>query len=573
MQDTFLQVFIVALGLIMCPNNDPRVEEWDDALSAGMQEHEQKLLREEKLNQEITPSGPFVLEDKNDAKMIPSDTNLHDNDLHEHLYEHVHCNTDSGLPQKFKSGIKMEAEGDKLQEPELQTTEIQEAQTYTKKGAPKTAETPRDCIWFIWKTFSILSFIHFFWKSRQRNSPKLKGMDSFLVTNIPKNIQLIDSESLHNFHSQCVVSSKKHGEDDFLEGLINDLLESMKKVCDENDSMAIENADLDDLHNIIVPLVPPKPYFFECLLSNHADDVLLYMQMCGQIQLVKKEQIQNGCQCQASDAADDVVCLHSDNEKVKMKSSNAFDKFLCKDSNMSKAGVGRWFQSTIREAWSRISFKYDFEVSICNSNIPGALTVWFRSGEKICFSMNPVIKFHRDSHFFIAPYSPKSLDTIWSLSLSKYEDAFLNEISKQFPTNSCHLQTLEIVLFLHKKQTTLTGSTALKDLHFKTALMHLVVRKDPSEWRPDFVAKRIQDILAFMMKSLKTKQLHHVLIGNPLAQDVIQLPTDFIQSDPVNLFYPLVVHECIYNNAVLHFQELLKNAQLVINDYLDKRLH
>lgn len=568
MQDTFLQLFIVALGLIMCPNNDPRIEERDDGLIAGMQEREQNLLREEdKLNQEITPSGPFVLQDENYAKMIHSDTSLLDNDLQKYLHENEHYKMDYGLPQKFK----IEAEGDDLQEPGLQTTEIQEAQTYTKKASSKTAETERDYILFIWKTFSIVSFFHFFWKTGKRISPKLKEIDSFLVINMPKNIQLMDSKTLQSFHSQCVASSKNIREEEFLEGFINDLLESMKKVCDENGGMEIENADLDDLHNISVPLVPPEECFFKCLLSNHADDVLPFMQMCGQIQLMKKEQIQNGCPCQASDAAGDMVCLlHRD--KVETKISKGFYKHLCK-KDLSKAEVGSWFQSTIRQAWSLISFKYDFEISICNSNISGALIVRFRSGEKMCFSINPVIKFHHDCHFFIAPCSPKSLDTFWSLSLSKYEDAFLNEISKKFPKNSCHLQTLEIAQFLHRKQTMLTGSSALKDLHFKTALMHLVLIKDPSDWRPDFVAKRIQDIFAFMMKSIKTKQLHHILIGNPLAQDVIQLPTELIQSNPVNLFHPLVVHECIYKNAVLHFQELLKNAQMVINDYLNKRLH
>lgn len=142
---------------------------------------------------------------------------------------------------------------------------------------------------------------------------------------------------------------------------------------------------------------------------------------------------------------------------------------------------------------------------------------------------------------------------LFSLSLSKYENDLLNQISEHLPDNSCHVQTLEIALFLQKKQTTLTGSSALKDLHFKVALMYLVLTKDPSGWRPDLLANRLQDLFDFLMKSLETKHLHHVLIGNPLAPNVDQLPTALIQSKPVNLFHPLVVHECMYKNAMMHF--------------------
>ncbi|KAF7663387.1 hypothetical protein LDENG_00211300 [Lucifuga dentata] len=58
MQDNFLRVFLLALGLIMYPNEDPRVE---DDMTMGMQVHKERLLREgEKLDayQEMTPVNP-----------------------------------------------------------------------------------------------------------------------------------------------------------------------------------------------------------------------------------------------------------------------------------------------------------------------------------------------------------------------------------------------------------------------------------------------------------------------------------------------------------------------------------
>lgn len=582
MQETFLQVFVVAVGLLVYPNNDPRIEEWDDALTAGMQEHEQKLLREEeKLNQEMEHGGHTELHEQEDEADLHSAKNQ---DATDQNHPDFKVDIRSVLLHKLKTDNETDARVLQVDHDDrtdvkgnLQKgTEANEmAQIHTKTPPSGKAELEKDYLWFIWKTISVVSFIHFFWKCKLRNSQgKQSRKRPALLSNMPNDMPRIESSTLQLFYSQCieVASDRKQREEEFLKGFINDLLETMTQVCSENGGMVIEKAEMEDVHNIIVPFTPPEPYFFECLYINQADDVLLDMQMCGQIKLMKNEKIQNGCPCQASDADDMVCLLHSESDKVKIKVSGAFDGLLSKkDSSLSKAEVSRWFQRTIRQAWSLISFKYNFELNIRN-NIPGAMIVRFRSGEKINFSINPVIKFGTGSHFFITPCSPIILDTFWSLSLSKYENDLLNQISEHLPDNSCHVQTLEIALFLQKKQTTLTGSSALKDLHFKVALMYLVLTKDPSGWRPDLLANRLQDLFDFLMKSLETKHLHHVLIGNPLAPNVDQLPTALIQSKPVNLFHPLVVHECMYKNATMHFQEMLKNTHVLINDYLGRGL-
>ncbi|KAK1885906.1 Signal recognition particle 54 kDa protein [Dissostichus eleginoides] len=47
MQDILLRVFVVALGLLTYPREDPGVENGDDFTTLGMQKHEERLLREE----------------------------------------------------------------------------------------------------------------------------------------------------------------------------------------------------------------------------------------------------------------------------------------------------------------------------------------------------------------------------------------------------------------------------------------------------------------------------------------------------------------------------------------------
>uniref|UniRef100_A0A3Q3IN99 Uncharacterized protein n=1 Tax=Monopterus albus TaxID=43700 RepID=A0A3Q3IN99_MONAL len=395
-------------------------------------------------------------------------------------------------------------------------------EVYTKILENETSEKAladweKDYLWYIWNMFSVISMIGFFRKYLGKKSQmKQDKVRAFPV--ITGKVQLPDSDTLQSFHSK----GGKWREDEFLEGFANDLLEIVG-TCD-----------------ITVHFNPPEPYTFQCLLwNNQASDLLPDMQLCGQIK-VAESKIQNGCHCQSSDA--DMVCLlHCDNEKIKTKMTIS-DGLCVKNTFLSTSQVTRWFQTTIKQAWAPISHKYEFELNIRYIDAPG-----------ICFNMNPVVKYNTDTHFYIAPCCPKNLDTLWTLSLTSYEDHLLEHLAKSLPENSCHIQTLEIACFLHKRQTSLSGSSALKDFHFKT-------------WKHNCVASRLQDLLDFMKGSLEKKLLHHVLIGNPLKQ-VIQLPTKFAQAKPLNLFHPLVVHKCIYRNAVMHFQEMLRNADMLIHDY------
>uniref|UniRef100_A0A8C9XVG0 Inositol 1,4,5-trisphosphate receptor-interacting protein n=1 Tax=Sander lucioperca TaxID=283035 RepID=A0A8C9XVG0_SANLU len=478
MQDTLLRVFVVALGLLTYPRDDPGVEEWDDITTVGMQKHEERLLRGEELGDEM--------------------------------------------------------------------------------GA--ITDWEEDYLWYIWNTVSIISMIRFFRKYLGKISQIKQGeARAFPVTCTAAEMPLPDSETLQRFHSKCIQASSENKWKEFLEGFAKDLLEAMRTVCDGNSGMVIEDFQIVDVCNIIVPFTPPDPYSFQCLLwNNQASDLLPDMQVCGRIQLMKNK-IQNGCPCQSSNSDDMVCLLHCETEEVKRKMTDVCAGLLCmKNSHfLSKSQVTRWFQNTIKQAWGQISHKYEFELNIRYIGAPG-----------ISFSMNPVVKVNADAHFFINPHSP-NLDTSWTLSLTGYEDNFLEHISKRLPANSCHSQTLEIAHFLHRRQTVLSGSSTLEDLHFKIALMHLLLTKDPSQWKPSNVACRLRDLLAFMERSLKTKLLHHVLIGNPLSQRVIELPAEFTHANTVNLFHPLVVHNCLYRNAVMHFQEMLSNSHMLIQDYVE----
>lgn len=645
MQDTLVRVFVVALSLIMCPRDDPRLEEWDDIATVGMKMHKERLLSGgDKLDHKMAPCREDVAHSDNkgpqgDVKKIPTEQNQSDQHISEKdemsAFEDVTVskqdseedgadnklpegeqfitNVDLSQPQNSKSEpdaslktsqtdheqehkrediqtdgsgrdpSRLQRQEEKPEEKEVFNSKEQESppsHRHRKTSENETlekaiADWEEEYLWYTWNIFSIISMIRFFRKYLGRTSQiKQEETRPSPVTCTAAEVPLPDSNTLQRFHSKCIQASsdKKWREDEFLEGLANDLVDAMKTVCDRNGGMVIEGFQMVDVCDIIVPFSPPDPCSFHCRLwNNRASDLLLDMQVCGQIKLVENK-VQNGCHCQSPDADDMVCLLHCETEKVKMKSTDVCDGLLCMKNSpfLSKSHVTKWFQSTIKQAWALISHKYEFELNIRYIDAPGALIVRFRSGKKINFRMNPVVKFNTDAHFFITPCSPNNLDAFWALSLTPYEDRFLEHLSKHLPENSCHRQTLEIVHFLHKRQTALSGSSVLKYSHFKTALMHLLLTRDPSQWKPKYLACRLRDLLAFIEKSIEKKLVHHVLIGNLLTQEVIELPAEFTQAKPVNLFHPLVVHNCIYRNAVMHFQEMLRNAHMLIKDYVDQ---
>ncbi|XP_028265037.1 inositol 1,4,5-trisphosphate receptor-interacting protein isoform X2 [Parambassis ranga] len=614
MQETLLRVFMVALGLLMCPRDDPGLEELDDFITARMQRHEGKLLREEaKLDQEASPvsektahtdsEGP--LDDrKNTGQHVTAVNKIPNLETTE---DSEKGSADHKLPQ---GGVTAKSDPSEPEtalktsqiSPELNTKDIQPDGSSTVPGerqenlveSSKEQKTPHshihtktsenktskksvvdwesDYLWYIWNMVSIVSTIHFFTKYLKR-CYLLKQGGTFSAMCTAADVLLPDVSTLQHFYAKCVqVSSEKtRRKEEFLEGFANDLLQAMRIICDKNGDMLIEDFHILNECEIIVPLNPPEPYSFQYLLcNNQASDQLSEMQLCGVIKLVENKKIQNGCYCQSSDADEDMVCLlHCDSKNVKTKKIDACDGLLCSRSTpfLSKSQVTRWFQGTIKEAWMMISHKYEFELNICYIDAPGALVIRFRSGKKINFSMKPVVKFNNKAHFFITPWPSKDLDTFWTLSLTTYEDHLLEHLSKSLPENSCHIQTLRIAHFLHRRQAALSASSVLKDFHYKTALIHLLLTKDSSQWKPDDVVCRLRDLLDFMESSLERKLLNHILIGNPLS-GVIELPAELIKAKPVNLFHPLVVHDCIYREAVMHFQEMLKNADMLIQEYV-----
>ncbi|MGH0129384.1 UNVERIFIED_CONTAM: hypothetical protein FKN15_024113 [Acipenser sinensis] len=440
-----------------------------------------------------------------------------------------------------------------------------------------------------WSTLSLIIFLMIeIWRQDFQDGSaqdfNSEEEDYLVIGNISQKTTLPDKVVLASFHDNCIRIS---GNDfwrmrEFVEGFADDLLEALRSVCNRDADMEVEDCtgvgsmyenwrvSKPLLCDLIVPFAPPEPYRFQFQLwCCSGNDVPPDRQGCGRIKVVKANEDGSGCLCGKSNLGEDMLCLlHSKNETP--RANNTTEDLLCSKNTpyLAKDQVMKWFQISITKAWNRISHKYDFELTFRNLDSPGALKVKFRSGKVIIFNITPVVQFEDTDAYFVSSFNSSSPpDVYWSLSFAVYEKNLLKSLAKKLPDSPCHLSCLQIVSFLHQKQSSLTGKSGLTNYHLKTALLHLLLSKAPSEWHPEHLEKRLRDIFRFLEKSLQEKKLYHALIGNKQVSKDILIPAQFQASEPLNLFRPLVLQGELYAKTVESFHEMLRNAPVLIQEY------
>ncbi|KAM9847448.1 inositol 1,4,5-trisphosphate receptor-interacting protein [Aulostomus maculatus] len=442
---------------------------------------------------------------------------------------------------------------------------------------------------FSWYFWSAVSFIIFFTIEMGRvdfadsEMRPVDDEDVFLESgSISPNTMLLDKDILSNFCDKCTYSSAHETwrVREFVEGFADDLLESLRSVCDRDADMEVGDfVGIGSMFeswkvckplmcDLIVPFSPPEPFSFKShLWCDPYSGVTPDMQGCGMIKVTREKD----CLCGSANLGEDMLCLlHSRTDALVVECSP--DELLCSKNTpyLAKDQVMKWFQISVTKAWGRISHKYDFEVTFRSLDAAGALKIRFRSGKVIMMNVIPVVQLEGTDAYFV-PHFPSDCgsfpDPYWPLSLAVYERDLLKHIAKRLPHNSCHLHCLQIVTFLHRKQAGLTGKTGLTDYHWKTALLHLLLRKRPFAWSAENVERRLRDVLGYMQRSLQEKRLLNVLIGNSKLPGNIQVPEMVRKAEPVNLFRPLVLQQNLYAATVRHFQEMLRNSTVLIQEY------
>lgn len=444
--------------------------------------------------------------------------------------------------------------------------------------------------WYFWSTVSFIIFFTIEMCRLNLADTEIRAVEDEDVFSengsVSPRTMVIDKDVLSNFCDKCTYTSSHENwrVKEFVEGFVDDLLESLRSVCDREADMEVGDfVGIGSMFeswkvckplvcDLMVPFSPPDPYFFQFQLwCSPFSDMPPNMQGCGKIKVTGFGENGEGCLCGSANLGEDMLCLlHNRNDIPKVDLST--DELLCSrnTSFLAKDHVMKWFQISVTKAWGRISHKYDFEVTFRNLDAAGALKIRFRSGKAIVLNIIPVVQLEDTDAYFVSHFpsdSDSSPDAYWPLSFAVYERNLLKHFAKRLPQHSCHLHCLQVVSFLHRKQTGLTGQSALTNYHFKTALLHLLLSKRPSVWGIQSLEHRLRDVLSFLQRSLQEKRLYHVLIGNNKLPQDFQVPEIIRKAEPINLFRSLVLQRELHAATLRHFHEMLKNAPVLIQEY------
>ncbi|KAM8924703.1 inositol 1,4,5-trisphosphate receptor-interacting protein [Pelodytes ibericus] len=374
---------------------------------------------------------------------------------------------------------------------------------------------------------------------------------------------------------------------EFVEGFADDLLEALRSVCNRDADMEVEDSvcvgsmyenwrvNKPLVCDLIVPFAPPEPYQFKCQPWFMEQSVSPDKQGYGTIRVYGPDDEAAGCVCGKTKLGEDLLCLLHSQDIIVNKNVNGEMDLLCsKNSNfLATDRVMKWFQTAVTKAWSKISHKYEFDLTFSHLNCPGALRVKFKSGKVISFNITPVVQYEDSDLYFISHFPSmqdqqnETCNIHWILSFAVYERRFLKEIAKHLPDNSCHLSCLQIMAFLYAKQCHLTGSNGLTTYHLKTVLLHLLLSRPYPDWANVMLEDRLRDMFKSLEKCLLEKKLNHFMVGNPKLPQYVNLPDVFHFAEPLNLFRSFVLNRDLYQKTLAMFYEMLKNASVLINEY------
>ncbi|XP_022042540.2 inositol 1,4,5-trisphosphate receptor-interacting protein [Acanthochromis polyacanthus] len=474
---------------------------------------------------------------------------------------------------------RLEMEQAKL-EKELSQMESKQKETSLEEGYS----------WYFWSALSFVIFLTIEMCKVDFTEAEIRPVedeDVFSETgSITSRMMVLDKDILSNFCGKCTYAAAHENwrVREFVEGFADDLLESLRSICDREVDMEVGDfVGIGSMFeswkvckplmcDLIVPFSPPDPHSFQYhLWCSPSSNIPPDMQGCGKIKVTRFGESEEGCLCGSANLGEDMLCLlHSRNDTARV--SHSPDELLCSKNThfLAKDQVMRWFQISVTKAWGRISHKYDFEVTFRSLDAAGALKIRFRSGKVIVMNIIPVVQLENTDAYFVSHF-PSDCDSYpdpyWPLSFAVYERNLLKHFAKRLPQNSCHLHCLQIVTFLHRKQSGLTGKCALTNYHLKTTLLHLLLSKKPSAWGAESLEHRLQDVIGFLQRSLQEKRLNHVLIGNSKVPKEVRVPEMIRKAEPINLFRSLVLQRELYAATVRHFQEMQRNAAVLLQEY------
>ncbi|XP_062995528.1 inositol 1,4,5-trisphosphate receptor-interacting protein-like 1 [Elgaria multicarinata webbii] len=360
---------------------------------------------------------------------------------------------------------------------------------------------------------------------------------------------------------------------DFVESFVNDLLEVCRSALPyQNTFPLLENcigvdSAFEGWHtkvskpfSVLVPILPPKGHSFHIETSDSEGAPSKH----GHI-LVEME-----CMCKRERLLGDVVCfLHHPEQEVSKDKQGAFlMHVLCTSSHLDVEKTIQWFQSLVDKAWDSIYQKYNLDLLPQPSNTTCRLKLAFRSGRSISIDIILGVQ-QGDSLVFLATRDAERdrlTGTVWQRTFVIQELLFFKWVSQRAPEESCHLKCLQILIYFRESRP-LDKNAVLTNYHYKTCLMHLLLLQPLSDWEPENVGSRLQDILLFMHTALREKYLEHFLIGNISLPIQIPIPKALRSAAPLNLFEHLTQDSRLHPEAMKEFVEVVEQVRALLSEH------
>ncbi|XP_053126232.1 inositol 1,4,5-trisphosphate receptor-interacting protein-like 1 isoform X2 [Hemicordylus capensis] len=368
----------------------------------------------------------------------------------------------------------------------------------------------------------------------------------------------IEAET-HDLASMC----------DFVEAFVNDLLEACRNALPHQNTLPLlENcigvdSAFEGWHTrkgpkafgVLVPVLAPKGHSFHV----ETDDSDSSPSKHGHI-VVEME-----CMCKREKLLGDVVCFlhHPEYEPSKDRQGAFLMHVLCSSSHLDVEKTIHWFQALVGKAWGSISPKYNLELVPQPSNTACRLKLVFKSGRSIFVDIILGVQ-QGDSLVFLATQGAERdhlTGTMWQRSFVVQELLFFKWASQRAPEESCHLKCLQILIYLKESSLPDGRASVLTNYHYKTCLMHLLLLRPLSDWGPEAIAPRIQDILLYAHTALQEKYLKHFLIGNIALPIQIPMPKALRSATPSNLFRHLEQAPSLYAEAMREFVEVVDQVR------------
>ncbi|XP_043940145.1 inositol 1,4,5-trisphosphate receptor-interacting protein-like 1 [Protopterus annectens] len=356
---------------------------------------------------------------------------------------------------------------------------------------------------------------------------------------------------------------------EFVEGFTDILLVGCRSLCQKDYGIFLEDctgvgsmfekwgSKREVTFDLLVPLLPPEGYVFK--------PEEMHPEFPPEKRGYRRIAVHSGCMCNRTEILADVLCLIHGKDKFHLgeKPEDSLETCLCTDAYLDTEKVLKWMRALLLASWEQISHKYDFKVTFPSAALC-ILKLAYRTGRHIYINIIPAVRCRdTDVCFVTLNFGIHQPRVYWLESFALLEHQFLKGIARSLPEDSCHIKCLQILTYLNERHSP-SKASVLTSYHIKTALMHLLLVHSPEKWQSQWITQRLRDVVRYFSCCLDEKRLYHFMTGNRSLMTKFDIPSDFQDTEPVNLFRAFVLDHAAYRNALAEFQEMVMSVNALV---------